>query len=324
MSEFKSALSETFKEFIRYRKACNRWNEASYEVNLLLFDKYCLENFPDESDLCQEMVDGWCGQRKSESNNGCISRIYVIVTLVRYLQERGLTNVRVPDIPKAEKRLYIPHFFTDAELQRFFAACDSYKPFNFRTASHLAVKYTLPVFFRLLYSSGIRTTEARLLRCEDVNLETGVVCIVNTKGYEEHFVVLHESMLKLMRDYDKAIKTLYPERIYFFPQGAKGHMNRTKVAHHFRNLWAQVSEEKALPYELRHNYAIENINKLVDKGMSFEDSMIYLSKSMGHTSVDITIKYYYHLVPSLSEILQQHTEVGFNELIPEVDHEEGE
>lgn len=324
MNEFKSLLSKTFRGFVRYRKACNRWNDVSYGMNLMLFDKYCLENYPNESSLCQEMIDGWCRQRETESNNGCISRIYVIVTLVRYLRERGLTDVQIPEIPVAEKRLYIPHFFTEDELRGFFAACDNYKPFNFRTTSHLTIKYTLPVLFRLLYSSGMRTTEARELRCEDVDLESGVVCIANTKGYEEHFIVLHDSMLELMRQYDQAIRGLYPERIYFFPQGKNGCFSRSKLASYFQQMWLQVSEEKAMPYELRHHYAIENINRLVDKGMSFDNSLIYLSKSMGHTSVDVTIRYYYHLVPSLSEVLQQHTEAGFNGLIPEVDYEESE
>jgi len=39
---------------------------------------------------------------------------------------------------------------------------------------------------------------------------------------------------------------------------------------------------------------------------------------MGHTSPDITAKYYYSLVPVLADIIQEKTEAGFNYLIPEV------
>lgn len=322
MNAFKSGFAPLLESFVRYRMACNKWNDASYGVNLDLFDKYCFANFPEETVLRQEMVDRWCKQRTNESNNGCISRIYVIVSLIRYLRDRGLTIVQCPVIPVAERRLYVPHFFTHEELKLFFNACDNYKPFNFRTATHLRVKYTLPVLFRLLYSSGMRTTEVRELRRHDVDLDSGVVSIANTKGYEEHFVVLHDSMLDLMKEYDQIMETIYPDRKYFFPKGKDGCFTRTWVAHYFRVMWKQVSDECALPYELRHNYAIENINRIVDRGMSFEDSMVYLSKSMGHTSVEITARYYYHLVPSLSELLQQHTEVGFNALIPEVENEE--
>lgn len=61
----------------------------------------------------------------------------------------------------------------------------------------------------------MRTTEARLLRREDVCLEDGIVNIRYSKGYNQHFVVLHDSMLELMKKYDVAISKLVPERIFF-------------------------------------------------------------------------------------------------------------
>jgi Phage integrase family. len=53
----------------------------------------------------------------------------------------------------------------------------------------LSRRIIVPVFFRLLYSSGIRTTEARLLRADDVNLDDGVLNIRHSKGFSQHFVV---------------------------------------------------------------------------------------------------------------------------------------
>jgi integrase len=176
----------------------------------------------------------------------------------------------------------------------------------------------MPVLFRLLYSTGMRTTETRELRRCDVNLDNGVISIVNTKGYEQHYVVMHDSMTALMRKYDTAIETLYPSRVYFFPNGINGFRNSSWVSKAFRYLWGQTGAPHSTAYELRHNYAVENINKLVDAGMLFKDSLTYVSKSMGHTSSDITAKYYYSLVPVLADIIQEQTEAGFNDLIPEV------
>ena len=45
------------------------------------------------------------------------------------------------------------------------------------------MKVEVPVFFRLLYSTGMRTTEARLLRVEDVDLQSGVINIRYTKEH---------------------------------------------------------------------------------------------------------------------------------------------
>lgn len=74
---------------------------------------------------------------------------------------------------------------------------------------------TVPVFFRLLYSSGMRTTEVRLLHRKDIDLQSGIIKIKQTKGHMEHYVVLHDTMLELMKIYDKAIEKLQPNRTYF-------------------------------------------------------------------------------------------------------------
>ena len=42
---------------------------------------------------------------------------------------------------------------------------------------------------------------------------------------------------------------------------------------------------------------------------------------MGHSMLEST-KYYYSLVPGLSDILKERTETGFNGMLPEVCHEE--
>lgn len=64
------------------------------------------------------------------------------------------------------------------------------------------MKVEVPVFFRLLYSTGMRTTEARLLRVEDVDLQSGVINIRYTKSIDEHRVALHESMWSLLQMYN--------------------------------------------------------------------------------------------------------------------------
>jgi len=318
VNNFESSLAEQFDMFVRFRKACLKWNDVSYGMNLVLFDKHCQRFFPQEKALTQDMVNSWCAQRKTESNNSCVSRIFVIVSLVKFLRERNLTGANEPAIPVSEKRSYIPHHFTNEELRMFFDACDNYKPREPQNIFQLNIKYTLPVFFRLLYSTGMRTTEARELRQNDVNLDTGVINIVNTKGYVQHYVVMHDSMTALMVEYDSVIRTLYPERVYFFPNGKTGFKRRLWVQVQFKKMWERISDSHATAYELRHHYAIENINKLINAGMSFKDSLTYLSKSMGHVSIDITAKYYYSLAPVLADVIKEQTEAGFNELVPEV------
>lgn len=318
MREYRSGVSDHILAFVRHREAAGAICE-SYKEYLHLFDEHCVANFPGERSVTQEMVDTWCARRPAELAKSCRSRCYAVVSLVRFLRERGLTDARDPELPRGREPPAPPHAFTEDELASLFAECDSWKPSRgMPRVRALRTKYTLPVLYRLLWSSGIRTTEARLLRRENVDLGRGVLRIVEGKGRNERLVALHPSMAAIMREYDVAIEAVMPGRAYFFPNSRDTPLARDWVAERFRALWARVSDERATPYMLRHAYAIENINALVGRGLASLDDLELLSKSMGHVSVDVTAQGYYALVPSLAGLLQDVSGAGFDDVVPEV------
>ena len=245
-----------------------------------------------------------------------------IRSFIRYLRERGLTTVEPALPPKPEGRTYIPHAFTDGELCRFFNECDRIVPLR-PELKYKMKKITCPVFFRLLYSSGIRTTEARYLKREDVDLEHGVLNIRKSKGYDQHYVALHKSMTELLKQYDKAAESIRPDRTYFFETPNGKYYSRQWVTQAFQCLWEKANgkQDKAVAYDLRHNYAATNINRWADDTFEFDQKLHYLSKSMGHRGIESTL-YYYSITPCLADILLKKTERSFNELLPEVEHEE--
>jgi integrase len=246
----------------------------------------------------------------------------IVRAFIEYLQDRDLTSVVPPAILKSEPRTYTPHPFEDDEFQRFFRECDNIHPYLGRRASVIR-KLTVPVFFRLLYSSGLRTTEARLLKKENVDLEHGVLNIQQSKGYDQHYVVMHDTMSSLMQRYDHAISKLQPHREYFFQNQKGSHYTRDWVEDNFSALWTKANgrEGKVVAYDVRHHYAIANINRWVDDGFEFNDKLNYLSKSMGHRSIEAT-RYYYSIVPRLADTLRDKTEMGFNTIVPEVTGDE--
>lgn len=322
MGKFTSFLAPLMQPYVFYQKTSGHWNESSYEPNLVLFDRYCKKHYPQSELLSQEMVDGWCHKRDTETNNSCRSRIYVVASFIRYLRKRKKTDVIEPDMPRKERRTYIPHSFTDVELENFFHACDNL-PSVPHTPEQRSRKITIPVFFRLLYSSGIRTNEARMLRVEDVDLCHGIMNIHYSKGHVQHYVVLHDSMLEVLKRYDAAIRKQYPHRAYFFPARGNAFHTRQWVQTNFRELWDKDNSSHATAYELRHHYVIENINHWTDEGFGFVAKLLYLSKSMGHSTLEST-KYYYSLVPGMADILEEKTGMDFERILPEVDYEKSD
>lgn len=162
-----------------------------------------------------------------------------------------------------------------------------------------------------------------MLRIEDVDLCHGILNIRYSKGHAQHYVVLHDSMLELSKIYDSAIRKQYPHRAYFFPARGNSFHKSKWVQTNFRELWNKYNSSHATAYELRHHYAIENINHWTDEGFGFDAKLLYLSKSMGHSTLEST-KYYYSLVPGMADILEEKTGMDFESIVPEADYEESD
>ena len=321
MREFSSFLATEMVAFVKFRAASGCWNDT-YENYLFQFERHCMQAFPDEEALTQEMVGSWCTRRPAESSNTCRIRAYAVSNFVDYLRKRDLTGIGLPDIPERTNSGYIPHAFTDSELERFFHASNSMPVSKPNSLAERSRKITAPVFFRLLYSTGIRTYEARMLKVGDVDISQGVLNIRTAKGSNQYYVALHASMAELLYRYDHAIKALYPERTYFFPSPRGSNLSKEWVNYTFRLIWNKANASHATAYELRHHYAVENINRWVSDGFDFFTKLVYLSKSMGHVTLEGT-KYYFHLTPALSSILLELTGERFDETVPGVPDEKG-
>ena len=78
-----------------------------------------------------------------------------------------------------------PHIYTDDEILRYFSAVDSYSSGNSRMD---AIQF--PVLFRLLYCCGTRINETLGIRKRDVDLDNGIIRLLETKNDCERFIVL--------------------------------------------------------------------------------------------------------------------------------------
>ena len=320
MSEMRNNRADLIESFKVFRKDSNWWN-YSYETNLQHFDHFCCLTFPDSEQLTQEMVDLWAAPRSNEAIESCRSRLQVVITFIKYLRERSLTDIVPPALPARQPHKYIPHAFSSVELSRFFTACDQ-AVLDAAPGKDAMDALTTSVFFRLLYSSGIRTFEARLLKTDDSDLDNGVLNIRTSKGNRQYYVALDDDVCIMLRNYNNIASVHFPDRTYFFTVHDKVTIDAKNLRRRFFMIWNKVNTSHAVPYDFRHNYAISNINTWLDSGFQFHDKMLYLSKSMGHTRIEST-QYYYALTPYMATIVYDCSNDSFNDIVPEVKQYEG-
>lgn len=314
----KSYLYELENKYKSYCEAGDIWNKYR-KSGVERFIRHCLEYSARGQTLTQEMVNSWCRKRDTESNNSCRARIYPAIGFIRFLLERGIIEVTIPDIPDNQPCKYVPHAFTTEELTSFFHACDTIK-LRRGTSEEKMRKVILPVIFRFLYSTGMRTQECRLLKLKNIDFETGIIIVEETKSYIQHHVVLHDSMLSILRKYNTIMESLVPDREYLFPGINTSYIDENWLQRNFKNLWDKSSSSRATPYDLRHNYAVTNINSWNCSAVEEFSRLAYLSKSMGHSTIQST-RYYYHFVPRLNDIMEEKSRAANDSVIPEVKYE---
>jgi len=312
-----SPMSELLGNYIAYKRSANTMSDSTHQC-LRYFNEYCTNHFEKNSTLYQKMIDGWCRKRETERPSSFNKRIAPIRSFLKFANRYIADSIIMPSYLPYERKEYVPHPFTLEELYKLFDYADTVS--WYKTNSDFAYnvrKMVMPVFLRLLYSTGIRTCEARLLSCDDVDLKYGVINIKRSKGVHEHRVAMHETMWTLMKQYDVGIRKLFSEREAFFPNEFGTYIPRTWESYHFKQAWKDISDKPARVYDLRSNYAVTNINSWENVGPEWFDKLLYLSRSMGHSTIGGTT-YYYNLVPIFAKQLEKISGSNLGELLPDL------
>lgn len=322
-SVLKSCAAGEIAEFAAYRIKLGMWDRNT-DYLLRAFDRMCTSKFPDGHGLSQDMIQAWCCKREGEKLNSLSSRMAPIVAMAAYFSARGRTDLTVLKQPNRTKSRNNPLSFDC--LSRFFSLLSNLKSseiYSGTSKPHRILRCVLPPFFALLYSSGMRICDARWLRKQDVDFNLGVIRIIKAKGGNQYFAPLSDDMIILLERYEAAIEQFFPNREIMFPN-TRGEVIQSQMVNHiFRKLWNAVNPGvPAMPYDLRHNFAITNINSwLNDCGTGeFSQHLIALQHAMGHADLKSTLRYY-DIVPWMSDLLEELSSAGYEMITRADDYE---
>ena len=188
----------------------------SYEAeagSLRRIDTFLCRNTLSEKYITKELCDLWCKKRTYETVTNQASRISIMRVFCRYLNDIGIPAY-IPPKGITKKRIrYDAHIYTDEELQSFFDAVDKSKSVPDSCPYRSDV---MPVFFRILYTSGMRVSELRLARIRDINLEEGYINVHKAKNHKERLIPIHPLLIIKCKELKEKIHVTSPDDEYFF------------------------------------------------------------------------------------------------------------
>ena len=201
------------------------------------------------------------------------SSIQKVYCALKFLYEDTLGNFQIMRlIPKPKKSpVKLPLVLDPSELKAIFS--------QVRNLKHLAI-------LQVIYSSGLRISEATHLRISDIDSKTMRLHVRLGKGAKERYSKLSQTALQTLRRYWAA----YQPNDFLFPgQEADQPIHPRSVAQVFgRALSAAAISKPATLHTLRHSFA----SHLLEQG----EALSTIQQLLGHSSIRSTV-IYLHVSP---------------------------
>lgn len=221
---------------------------------------------------------------------------------------------------KSVKR--VVHILSDEEIVSVFKVIDGYIPsVPYGAFYRLAAEYK--VIFRLLYCCGLRISEIRNLRTDEVDLNHGTLRIMQSKGRKDRMVYLSEDLTELLREYALKLSSVFLcQSVWFFPaRNPEQQLSNVTIDKRFRDSWAKTPfakncDRNPTVHCLRHSFVVKRMNLWMEEGVPLKEMLPFLSKFLGHTSPEETL-YYYHQINSVFRIIRSLDKTSAK-VIPEV------
>lgn len=291
------------------------------EQILLRFDRYCLERSLNTESVTRDFLSTWMEQLDTEGLFHQGKRISAVRQLLIYMASLGISVYIPHDFCHFEKKL--PHILTQEELDALFFEIDAYVPHQCNNRNLLRLSNEYKVLFRMIYSCGLRNSEGAGIAVSDVDIEAGILTILNAKGQKDRLVYMSDDLRELCKGYFQYLCSelgMTPE--WFFPalDPARPLKNR-RVDRRFAAAWERTSfaascNDKPVVHDLRFTFVTKRINRWIEEGKDINVMLPYLARFLGHKSISGT-HYYYHLTLDAARIIKSRDTIGSN-AIPEV------
>jgi len=304
-------LAEAIVALVAEKRAVGYKYQAEQQV-LARFERFSRSEFPDLDTLTEASVQAWIGSaRQRDVRPATIHALAGPVReLARWLARRGVAAYLLPGSALPKPARYVPHIYTDRELAALFGETDRCQYCSEVPLRHLV----MPVLFRTIYACGLRASEARLLRVDDVDIDAGVLQIRDAKGGKDRQVPVSEALRTRLGDYHSRVAGHPSMREWFFPGRAGEALTLGNVGRNFRRfLWqAHIPHggrgQGPRVHDLRTTFAVNNLRRWFADGQDVDALLPVLQAYMGHSSIDDTA-YYLHLTaesyPDITSRLQQ-------------------
>ncbi len=312
---YKGMLAPYIKAIIRQKEACGQ-TIISTKWTFKEFDEFTIQYGLKEPVINKELTDAWAETRLNDCNRTFYGKCSRIAQLAKYMNEHGIRAYIMP-LPKNDNdRAFTPYIFTKDQMQHIFKEADLLLRGSHRKDDPIIA---IPCLIRLLYSTGLRITEAVSLRNKDVDLKRDFLRVGtwgSTKNGEERLVPICSSLK------DNILKYLHYRNMLpnngvtniehaFFVKLNGDAVSSANVYRWFKKVYTRCGiayrGEHFGPrvHDLRHTMASHSLVKMIQEKMDIYTALPLLAACLGHKTLVATEGYVRLTCSEYPDLLQQ-------------------
>jgi len=300
---FNGPLAEDMRSYLELKRSLGM-KSSGIESNLRSLDDFLVRNHAQIEDISAAVLGAWLAEpgnlapatrttRLSTVRQFCLfrRRIEPAAYVPDRHRDRMLWPVRVPR--------FRPYIFTTDEVKRLLGAALELPARN--SAPHRP--QTLFTLLLLLYTTGLRLSEATGLRVGDVDWSEATLLIRDTKFFKARLVPLAPDVLSKLREYHTLLRV--PRRRssatlpFFQKQPGAGYATSTisratRAILRAAGLKPPTGRVGPRAHDLRHTLAVHCVARWYAEGRDVQNLLPRLATYMGHKDL-LSTQYYLNL-----------------------------
>ena len=296
-STWSSPLAAALQRFLEGKRAAGYRYRAEAE-GLGVLDRFLRETLsPTDPVITSDIVRAFVAQRGTESETTRAHRLTLIREVCRFLAlDDPRTFVPAARFLGIQRRTVVPRVLSLDEGRRFLDACDALNRRRDSPRRGLVLR-TLLV---LLYLTGLRAGEGLRLTLADVDLETAVLRIRNTKFGKSRLVPVTADVAARLAHCRDTVTDELGERTPgepFFPAPSGQPYSLSALRHAFHAVLAAAEiphrqgGRSLRLHDLRHSFAVLRLTLWYRQQASLGNLLPALATYLGHVGIASSQRY---------------------------------
>lgn len=289
---FWGIYASQLRDFITLKRQMG-FKYMTEETILSIFDRFTIEHGESVMGITKELADGWYNFGPNSSDSYRYHKAVCLNQFSSYLCEIGIRSYirRLP----AFNSSFTPYIFSTRQIKALFTGCDALRTMRRDINSVVVI---LPALVRLLYSTGLRISEALALQDSDVNLEDDYLVVRDSKNGKQRMIPISRSVSLVCSEYRK-----YKDRLplgltrdpNFFVSLCGKACKRDSIHKWFHKALRAAGipscDHGPRVHDLRHTFSVHTLAMMAESGSDLYCSLPILSSYLGHECLESTNQY---------------------------------